>query len=187
MYKVVIQHGAVGSPKENWIPWLEEKVESSGHTVITPTLPTPEGQNLENWLKKFREQAGEVDEKTILIGHSIAPAFFLSVLEKSDKPVRATFLVSGFLKTIGDEFFEHINKTFYTKSFDWEKIRKSAGTVFFYGSDSDPYVAFPLMEEFADKLGVKVVNIPNGGHLNASAGFTSFPRLFEDLEKILNT
>ena len=76
--KFVIIHGAYGNPSENWIPWLRESLEKLGE-VIVPEFPTPEGQSLENWRNVFDSS----DENTILIGHSLGPAFILDILERN--------------------------------------------------------------------------------------------------------
>ena len=39
MKKVVIIHGANGSPEENWFPWLKKELETKGIEVIIPQFP----------------------------------------------------------------------------------------------------------------------------------------------------
>ena len=73
-------HGAYGHSEENWFPWLKNKLEKLGHTVYVPKFPTPKGQTLENWMKVFDEYIHLVDENTVFIGHSLGPAFILSVV-----------------------------------------------------------------------------------------------------------
>jgi predicted alpha/beta hydrolase family esterase len=84
-----IIHGAYGDENENWFPWLKRELESQRYTVITPRFPTPEGQSLEAWLRIMHEYQNKIDEKTIMIGHSIGCAFILNVLERSTHPVKA--------------------------------------------------------------------------------------------------
>jgi predicted alpha/beta hydrolase family esterase len=65
--KVVIIHGSYGNPEENWFPWIANEVRKIGHEVITPKLPTPEGQNLDTWRKKFTEQVGNLTSNMVLV------------------------------------------------------------------------------------------------------------------------
>ena len=96
MATVFIIHGAYGHPGENWFPWLKERLEELGHEVVVPAFPTPEGQTLEKWLKVFSTYQQQVTAESVFIGHSIGPAFILTVLEQLESPVKAGFFVGGF-------------------------------------------------------------------------------------------
>lgn len=185
MTKVVIIHGSFGSPEENWFPWLAEKVKKLGCHVHVPSFPTPEGQNLANWRKTFYDHVVEITPEMILVGHSLAPAFILSLLEESSVQVRGIFLVSGFLGKLGLEEFDPINESFVCREFDWDRIKRNTGVIHVYNSDNDPYVPLEKGEELAGKLGVELTVIKGGGHINASAGYETFPQLMEDLKRLL--
>ena len=135
--KAFIIHGAFGHPGENWFPWLKEKLESLGWEVFIPRFPTPEGQTLENWMKVFDDYLPELDENTVLIGHSLGVPFILHVLERVEKPIKACYLVSGFAKPLGNPKFDEINKSFLGK-FDWDKIKKKCKRFVVFHSDNDP-------------------------------------------------
>ena len=85
--KVFIIHGAYGNPNENWFPWLKNKLEKLGIKVFVPRFPTPEGQNLNNWLRTFKEYISHVDEKTIFVGHSLGTAFIMNIIETLEQPI----------------------------------------------------------------------------------------------------
>jgi hypothetical protein len=189
MYRVIIQHGSFGSPSGNWFPWLKEKIESSGRQCFTPQLPIgADKQSLSTWLEEFNKQVPKPDEQTILVGHSIACAFFISLLEELKTPVKAMFLASGFLKNLsGDPLYEKVNRTFLDLKHDWKLLRKLCGKVYQYASTDDPYVPFSLQEELAKNLNTKITVIEKGGHLNSETGFTKFPRLWEDLSILLRS
>jgi predicted alpha/beta hydrolase family esterase len=116
--KYFIIHGTGGSPKGNWFPWLKQNLEEKGHNVSVPSFPTPENQSVDSWLEVFKEHLNEMDNNTILIGHSLGPAFILSILEKINVKVKGVITVAGFLGLIGNEEFDNLNQSFTTKQFN---------------------------------------------------------------------
>jgi hypothetical protein len=174
---IFIIHGAYGHPGENWFPWLKTELEKLGCRVFVPKFPTPKGQSLENWLKVFGNYREHLNENSIVIGHSLGPAFLLNILEELDKPIKAAFFVSGFVGLLGSPEFDEINKTFVDKSFDWQKIKQNCPKFFVFHSDNDPYVPLEKAKQFAKNLGVKVVLVKNAGHFNEKAGYIKFPLL----------
>ncbi|MCK5476385.1 MAG: serine hydrolase family protein [Candidatus Aenigmarchaeota archaeon] len=185
MTKIFLIHGAFGNPEENWFPWLKQKLEELNHEVIVPKFPTPENQSLENWNKIFAEYKNKIDENSIFVGHSLAPAFLLSILECINQPIKGAFFISGFSTLLGNETFDSINKTFVDKEFDWSKIKQNCKQFFIYHSDNDPYVPIECANELADKLDVKPKIIKNAGHFNEKAGYIKFEELFNDIKLLL--
>lgn len=183
MYNIFLFHGAYGNPEENWFPWLKQKLEDHGFKVEIPSFPTPSRQSLENWLKVFKKYEKNIDEHTIMIGHSIAPAFMLTLLEKIDNPIKAAFFISPFINLLENPEFDVINETFINKDFDWEKIKVHCAHFSIFHSDNDPYVPLEKAQQVAEKLNIKVQVISGAGHFNTSAGYDRFPLL---LEEILN-
>ena len=70
--------------------------------VFVPRFPTPENQSLESWLKVFEDYRQYLNEDTIVVGHSLGPAFLLSVLETLDHPIKYAYFVSSFIGKIGN-------------------------------------------------------------------------------------
>jgi hypothetical protein len=185
MVNVIIIHGAYGSPKENWIPWLRKELVRIGCKVIVPKFPTPKGQSLRNWMKVLDKHKKQFGPDTVIVAHSLGPALVLRKLEKLDKPIRAVFLVAGFLGALGLPDFDGINASFFAKRFEWARIRRNAGRVFLYGSDNDPYVPIREEKEFARKLRTRLVMVKGAGHFNKKAGYVKFPRLLKDIKRII--
>jgi predicted alpha/beta hydrolase family esterase len=180
---VFIIHGAYGHPKENWFPWLQAELEKKGHKVFVPKFPTPDGQFLENWLMIFHDYRQHIDENTIFVGHSLGPAFLLSVLETLKKPVRASFFIAGFISCLNNPEFDRINRSFFGKQFNWRKIRQNCKEFYVYASDNDPYVPFKKTKQLARKLGknTRMFRFRKAGHFNKAAGYKKFERLLKDI------
>lgn len=182
---VIIIHGAYGSPEENWLPWLKSELEKLGCEVFVPKFPTPENQSLENWMQILDTYDKYFDSDLVMIGHSLGPALVLRKLETLGMPIKAAFLVAGFLGEIGDPDFDVINSSFFGKEFEWEKIRKNCEHFEVFHSDNDPYVSPEKGKELAKKLGVELTLIKEAGHFNKEAGYTEFPLLLNRIKEII--
>src|SRR5262249_6799203 len=80
--------------------------------------------------------------------------------------------------------FDPLNASFLDRPFDWERIRARAGVSRVYHGANDPYVPLDMAQALASELQAPLTIIPNGGHLNALAGFTKFDKLLQDLRSI---
>jgi predicted alpha/beta hydrolase family esterase len=182
MTNILIIHGSYGHPEENWFPWLKSELVKLGCRVFIPKFPTPENQSLQNWLKIFKEYEQYLDENSIVVGHSIGPAFLLNVLENIDKPIKAAFFVSGFTGSLHNPKFDEINSSFADKRFDWQKIKNNCARFFVFHSDNDPYVPLQKAKDLAKNLGVNIILVKNAGHFSEKAGYKQFELLLERIK-----
>lgn len=188
--KFIILHGTLGSPEINWFPWLKGQLESLGHKVVVPQLPTPEGQNPDNWVKVIKETVdslGGPDEETVFVAHSMSPLAVCHYLASIDKKVRACFFVAGAAEMHNPpEPYKSLNTPFFEKPLDWKKVKANCGSIICFGGDNDPYVSLPLAKKFSELCGAKeFIVISGGGHLNGEFGYTEFPLLLETIKKEL--
>lgn len=161
--------------------WLAEVLRHQHAEVVTPRLPTPDGQNLANWLSEFSRQVGVIDEGITVIAHSLGATFLLRILESQKAPVARSIFVAGLIDKIGIAEYDQLNSSFIETSNDWNTIQRNAGSVVCLSGENDPYVPAEQGEQLAANLGVKNRIIPRGGHLNAEFGYTSFPELLGSL------
>lgn len=183
MKTALIIHGAQGSPEENWIPWLKRELFKQSYDAVAPVFPTPEKQSCDTWMKVVEPYLCRLNGESIVIGHSIGATFLLSLLERLSQPVAISALISGFVHDLGIDAFDRINNTFYSRSFDWSRIRNNARDIVILHGSNDPYVPLMEMQYLADQLRVIPTIVQNGGHLNESAGFLELPQLLERLVK----
>jgi predicted alpha/beta hydrolase family esterase len=175
----VLIHGTGGDPAVNWLPWLASKLQSNGSAISVPSLPTPDGQNLQNWQAAFYEQVPQLNASMVLVGHSMGAGLILRLLESSDSPVRASILVSGWDGLLEHPDFDPLIFSFYQTPFKWDRIRANSPRIHLFHGDDDPYVPHRKAQDLADKLQSPLTTIVGGGHLNAAAGFDEFPALLE--------
>lgn len=184
MKNAFIFHGTEGYPEENWFPWLKKKLEERGYEVFVPQFPTPKDQSLGAWLKVFDQYQEDLNEDSIIAGHSLGGIFLLKLLEKLKKPIKvACFVgtpigVKPILNYDRDSSFSGFN-------FDWKNIKNKSKNFIVFQSDNDPYVSLGNGEQLAQELGVELNMIPGAGHFNKKAGYTKFESLWKKLEPIL--
>lgn len=94
MATILIFHGVGGSPQENWFPWLQTNLEKEGHTVLIPGFPDADRPLLDAWTAHFEPYREQLNQKAVLVGHSLGSAFALRCLERCAAPVHATFLIA---------------------------------------------------------------------------------------------
>ena len=182
MSNIIIIHGTGSSPESNWFPWLKTELEKLGHKVFVPRFPIGDKQSLKNWLKTFAGYENYLNKDSVVVGHSLGPAFLLSVLEKIKSPIQAAFFVAGFVGLINNPEFDELNKTFMDKSFDWMAIKNNCHKFVVINSDNDPYVALDKGQELAEKLGTGLMVLGGAGHINKEADYTEFGFLLEKIK-----
>ena len=182
MSDIFIFHGTYGNPNENWFPWLKKELTAQGHQVFTPRFPTPENQNLELWWKQFKTFVPFLDNDTIFIGHSVGAAFLLNVLERINTPIKASYLVAGFLGSLNDPDFDQLNKTFVDKTFEWSKIKNNCSRFYVFSSGNDLYVPVEKAQELVSYLGAEGIMVQEAGHFNKQAGYVKFDLLLQKLK-----
>jgi hypothetical protein len=182
MANIFIIHGSFGHPCDNWIPWLKAELEKLGNRVFAPQFPTHENQTLDNWKNVFSEYEKYLDKDSIVVGHSLGPAFLLSVLENLNKPIKASFFVAGFTSLLGNPIFDEVNKTFVEKSFDWRTIKQNCAKFYLFHSSNDPYVPTSEADKLSKNLGVESELVKNAGHFNEKAGYIKFDLLLDKIK-----
>lgn len=181
----------MGSPDGNWLPWLAKELENLGHQTARPVLPTPKGQNPESWVKVIQKTVMEIggpDQETVFVAHSMSPLAVCQYLETLESPVKAAFFISGFAGQRADdeEPYKSLNAPFFKRSLDWEKIKRNCSKILCFAGDNDPYVPQEILQRFAKLCGTKnLIIVPNGGHLNTEAGYTTFALLLKTIRKEL--
>lgn len=193
--KFLIIHGSFGSPSENWFPRLSEKLELLNQDVLVPQFPVDHWdtldreanstvQNLESWLKTFRDivvpWAGK--EKVVVVAHSLGPLFFLHAISKYSLNIDSVIFVSPFLTIPFNEQFwqiDKVNRSFYDHNFDFDLITKKISLSFVLYSDKDPYVPMDKAKEFASKLCSACIPILGARHLSSEFNQNEFPLVLE--------
>ena len=182
MRNAIIIHGTEGYPEENWFPWLKKELEQQGYKVSVPQFPSPPvvPAKISEWFDVLKDY--EINQDTLLIGHSLGGVFTLRILEKLEHTVKGAFFVGTPVGVKPIKFYDR-DVAFCGFDFDWYKIRKNAERFVAFQSDDDPYVGLENGEKLAEELGIVLNFVPNSGHFNAKAGYTEFPDLLKEIIK----
>jgi len=183
---IFIFHGTEGYPEENWFPWLKQELEQKEYKVFIPQFPSPPivPAKIAEWFDVLKNYEQNIDENSILIGHSLGGIFLLRELEKITHPIKAAFFVGT---PIGVRPILNYDRdsAFSGFDFNWEEIKKKAQNFVVFHSDNDPYVGLDNGKELAKNLGVELSFVPNAGHFNKKAGYLKFDLLKEKVLQIL--
>lgn len=168
----------------NWFPWVQEKFGAQ-NTVTIPTLPTPEGQNCNGWIAAVLDQIPDLDIYDILIGHSCGASFLPHLILSENLKPKKVIMISAFSETLGIPDYDVLIPTFFLSDDILKKYRDHTDqhlihTIIYHG-DNDPYVPLAQAKHIADLLNLDLKIIPNGGHLNAEFGYTTFPEILNDI------
>lgn len=179
---VLILHAIGSHAGAHWEQWLHDKLVGQGHTVLMPNLPDAEHPNRAEWLSAAQSAVKNIPtHELVFVGHSLGVVTALDCIEYSPTDVRALISVAGF----GVDYGAELNSYFMRERvIDFTKVRQRVGKSFVFYGDNDPYVPQEVLADLAAKLDVAPTVIPNGGHLNTDAGYTTFPALLSAFRAI---
>jgi len=186
--KVYIIHRWDGNPKADWYIWLKDRLQDMGFDVDILAMPDPEKPDVKEWPAFIREKAGEPNDNTLFIGHSVGCQAILRYLQKSQTSALGVICVAGWftLKDLETEEEKEIAKPWIDiSSVDFQKIKENVGDLVVIFSNDDPYV--PLEDNikiFEDKLGAKIVIQQSKGHFTEEDNIHELPIVLEKVSEI---
>ncbi|MBI2600584.1 alpha/beta hydrolase [Candidatus Daviesbacteria bacterium] len=179
--RVIFIHRWDGIPDSDWYPFLKKELSKRGYEALILRMPETDYPKIENWVPKLKEATGEINENTILIGHSMGSQTimrFLETLPEGQKVGRVIF-VAGFITLMGlTEEEKVVAKPWLETPIDLKKVKSKADSFVAIFSDNDPFV--PLEENkrvFEENLGAKVMVQHSMGHFTQNDGVTELPVL----------
>ena len=170
-----------------WIPWVSKQLMINGVFPIAIEMPEPWDPNYEAWEKEL--ERFDIDEETILIGHSYGGGFLVRWLSESTKKVGKVILVAPYMGLPSElarspEEIAHV-ADFFDFTIDRNLVQKTKkGVVIFLSSDDNPNIlgSVALLNEKIDDI--KTVNFEGYGHFRISQmGTDHFPELVEEAIK----
>jgi uncharacterized protein len=190
MKRVFIVHGWASSPQDAWLPWIKKELEKKGFEVTVPAMPNPLIPVIEKWTGHLRGVAGQVDEQTFFIGHSIGCQTILRFIESlpaGSKIGGAVFVAGWFtLKGLADAAERLLAKPWLETPMDFEKIKSIAPRITAIFSDNDYFVPLDNVEFFKQRLNAKTTVEQGKGHFARTDKIFELPEAVEEMMKMTN-
>ena len=180
--RVFIIHQWDGNPDEGWLSWLSDELKKKGFEVIAPQMPNTGEPKIGEWVSFLADLAGEPDERTFFVGHSIGCQAIMRYLEAiyPQKVGGAVFVAGWFhLENLEGPEEEAIAKPWIETPINFEKVRNAANNFTVILSDADPYVPLGDKEIFEEKLGAKVIMQKDEGHFTEDDNVTEIPEILK--------
>ena len=168
-------HGSGGSDTDYfWFADTKLHLESKGYSVWWPLLPNTNSPKLEETRSFIEQNMPEINEQTILIGHSSSCPLILNMMQYFKVKVKQVILVSGYYEPISNE-----SNGMLPESFDWEMIKQHAEGIILINSDNDPWGCNDKQARpAAEKLNAEFIFAEGQGHM----GSGSFNQPYEKFE-----
>lgn len=163
-----------GLYEKYWASWIKKELDAQGIRTETPRMPFPEQPNYENFKREFEKY--EVDEHTVLIGHSCGCGFLTRWLgETKQKVAKLIFVAPWNIAKEDDE----VRKTFYDYAID-ERIKERVGEIVMFTSDNESRPGKKSLKMLHDVLGGEIIDLSGRGHyLIDDMETAQFPELLE--------
>lgn len=188
--RVFIIHGWGGNPDEPMLKWVRESLQVKGCEVLAPLMPHPDVPTIDDWVNFLKETIKDLDENTILIGHSVGCQTIIRYLESLPENEKAgqVVLIAPWmilsLENLGEDEDPEIAKPWMETPIDFDKVKLHSDNFTGIFSTDDPFVPLSVNENLLkEKLGAKTIVLENKGHFTEEDGVTELP---EVLTEILN-
>jgi predicted alpha/beta hydrolase family esterase len=192
--KFVYFHGSFSTPHDAWVPWLQDHLIDEGHECIAPQYPVdpwteasridPKDynptQHLERWLQVYEGVYQTINnaKDLVFIGHSLGPLFILHATKKFPISVRHAYFLCPFFEIRGkNPTVIKANESFYSREFDFEKLRQNIPHSTVIWSDDDQYVSEIAAREFSERMQSEFIKLSGFGHMGSESGIKEFPKL----------
>ncbi|MAG02615.1 hypothetical protein CMI42_04720 [Candidatus Pacearchaeota archaeon] len=177
----VIVHGCPDNEEDlsynkHWIPWIERELTSRNISVETPSMPKPWIPNYEDFKKEFEKY--NVNENSVLVGHSCGCAFLVRWLGEFEKRVKKLILVAPWKLPYREDGSD---KEFYSYEIS-SKVKDQVGEIIIFTSDNEVKDGKKSSEILHKALGGKRIELENKGHYTlGDMGKEEFPELLETI------
>lgn len=189
MKKVYLIHGWGGHPDEHWMPWLRRELENNGFKVYVPQMPDTNKPKINAWVSKLAEIAGNPNDDTYFVGHSLGCKAILRYLETLSENIKigGVIFVAPWIKldrkTIEEEGKDStkITKLLQETPIDLKRVKMRSKKFFAVFSDDDHYVPLSQADLFSKKLDAEIAIEKGKGHFTADDGVTELQVVLSEL------
>lgn len=181
MKVILIPGNGGGSPRDNWLPYLEQELPKLGIEVINVQFPDAVLARKEFWLP-FIKKLG-AGENTVLVGHSSGAVAAMRYAETNK--ILGSVLVGACYTDLG--YDSEKQSGYYDEPWQWEKIRENQKWVAQFASTDDPFIPIEEARFIHDNLKSEYHEYADQGHFGHDGKRKyEFPELVGVLKLKLN-
>jgi leucyl-tRNA synthetase/predicted alpha/beta hydrolase family esterase len=155
-YNVVLLHGFNSKFADNFRPWLKGELERMGHTVVGLDLPNPSRPLIDEQVDYILKNVN-IDENTILVGHSLGGVVILRLLERIKNKIYKAIIVDSPLKPKFNDKERLPLLNAYDWKFDFKKIKKNSENFVVLADSEYHTVPKDQLDEMAKNLDAKYI------------------------------
>ena len=161
----------------HWFPWLSKQLIVKNIHAVALEMPNGYYPQYEIWKKEL--ERFDINQETILIGHSCGAGFLIRWLSENDTKVGRVVLVAPWLGiNPGDDFDE----SFFDFTIDSNIAQKTDGITVFNSSDDYESIQESVNSIREQVKDIKYVEFADKGHFTfKSLGTEEFPELMEEI------
>jgi len=180
--RLIIIHGFMATPHNHWFQWLKTEAEKLDMHVSVPAMPEPESPDVNKWLNTIESTAGQSDENTWFVGHSLGCITILRYLTERCRECKAAgvIMVSGFSETV--ECLEVLSP-FTDTTADLEQVVTGVKYRAVLASLNDDIVPPEKSLRLSQQLLAEFCAIPDSGHFLDRDGYKTLPSVFSFLQR----
>lgn len=163
---------------KHWIPWIKEQLISNLIKTETPLMPEPWAPDYYQFKEEFDKL--EVNEESILIGHSCGCAFLVRWLGESKRKISKLILVAPWKIPHREG---GCDKEFYEYLID-ETIKSRVDKIIMFTADDEEEDGKKSLKMYQEVLGGEVIELKEHGHYcMRNMGTEEFPELLNNILK----
>lgn len=185
MAQVMVIHGYTASPEENWYPWFQQLADQEHFSLKILRLDPSPRPKLSVWESQITEQAGHLDENSIVIAHSLGCIAALHYLSRQLKAhgIKQLVLIAGFNGRLGR--LDEVNPFIDAARIDFELLKRQIQHRVVIYSEGDNHVLPKFSIEQAKSLDAELVAARHQGHFIDSEGCTELPEVWQVIQPYL--
>ncbi|SBW02840.1 conserved hypothetical protein [uncultured Eubacteriales bacterium] len=148
-------------------------------------MPDSNNPHLSTWIKQLENSIPDLDENTILVGHSLGCVTVLRYLLKKGIRICGIVLVSGFIGQNPMSIQTEGLSGFVQGELDFIKINHLAPKRYVITASDDDIVPSCSTQEMAKTLDAQLIVLDSGKHFIERDGYMSFPVLLNILQQMV--
>ena len=166
---------------KHWIPWAKQELTSQGIKTEAPLMPNPWEPVYEDFKSEFEKY--EVNENTILIGHSCGCAFLVRWLGESKNNISKLILVAPWKVVERHGAINEYREKFYTYTID-NTIKERVQEIIMFTANDEEDEGKESLKIYHKALGGEIVNLDGHGHYTmGDMGTDKLPELIKAIIK----